>query len=148
MVYTLFWQFTYFKFTFFKATIHNLMKYIKMIEGCQAHLPMQYTSNIEFISQKWHCCCDWQQATLDSHWLILFQIMNTLGLLQSKWSPKFHEQTKNWIYYLYLHFILSIKYQFSPSLASFPDILNQIKHNRGFAGGGGGYSDIFIHTCT
>ena len=30
----------------FFATIHNLMKYINMIDSCQAHLPMQYASNI------------------------------------------------------------------------------------------------------
>ena len=39
--------------------------------------------------------------------------MITLGLLQSyfAWDPKyswFHEQAKNWIYCLYLHFIISI----------------------------------------
>ena len=49
--------------------------------------------------------------------------MNTSGLLQSKWSQKgsgllqskwrdpkyswFHEHSKNWIYYLYLHFIIN-----------------------------------------
>ena len=33
---------------------------------------------------------------------------------------------------LYLHFILSVKYQFSPNLAGFPDISNEIRHNGGF----------------
>ena len=33
---------------------------------------------------------------------------------------------------IHLHFILSVKYQFSPNLASFPDILNLIRHNVGF----------------
>ena len=64
--------------------------------------------------------------------------MSTSGLVQSKLSPKgfmltlqetwsIHDSMnipKNWIYYLYLHFILSVKYQFSPNLAGFPDIWN------------------------
>ena len=36
-------------------------------------------------------------------------------------SPPSHEQTKNLIHYLV---IFSVKYQFSPNLAGFPDILN------------------------
>ena len=48
--------------------------------------------------------------------------MNTLGLLQSDWNPSsfmltlqdnlkyswFHEQMKNWIYCLKLHFVINI----------------------------------------
>ena len=34
------------------ATVHSLINYTNLIDSCQAHLPMQYTSNIEFISQK------------------------------------------------------------------------------------------------
>ena len=34
-----------------------------LIDSCQAHLPVQYASNIELIP--W--CCDWQRATLESH---------------------------------------------------------------------------------
>ena len=33
-----------------------------MIDSCQAHLSVQYASNIELIWQKWHWCCDWQRA--------------------------------------------------------------------------------------
>ena len=33
---------------------------------------------------------------------------------------------------LHLHFILSVKYQFLPYLASFPDILNLTRQNVGF----------------
>ena len=64
--------------------------------------------------------------------------MNTSGLLQNfARDPKyswFHEHSKNWINYLYLHFILSVKYQFSisPNLDGFPDILNFIRNNVGF----------------
>ena len=38
-----------------------------LIDTCHAHLPVQYTSNIEFIRQKWDWCRDWQRATPDSH---------------------------------------------------------------------------------
>ena len=51
----------------FFATAHSLMNDTNMIDSCQAHLPVQYSSNIELIPQKWHWCCDWQQATLVSH---------------------------------------------------------------------------------
>ena len=40
---------------------------INLIDNCQAHLPVQYASNIEFIHQKWHWCCDWQRATPRPH---------------------------------------------------------------------------------
>ena len=43
----------------------------------------------------------------------------------------FHEQTKKWIYCLYLHFILSVLYQLSPIFVGFLDILNYIRHNEG-----------------
>ena len=43
------------------------MNDINLIDSCQAHLPVQYTSNIIFIRQKWHWCCDWQRATPKSH---------------------------------------------------------------------------------
>ena len=33
------------------ATVYSLMKYIHLIDICQAHLPVQYASNIEFIRQ-------------------------------------------------------------------------------------------------
>ena len=36
----------------FFATVHSLMKGIKVIDSCQAHLPVQYSSNMEFIRQK------------------------------------------------------------------------------------------------
>ena len=36
----------------FKATFHSLMNYTYLIDSCQAHLHVQYTSNIEFIRQK------------------------------------------------------------------------------------------------
>ena len=31
------------------ATVHSLLKDINMINNCQAHLPVEYASNIEFI---------------------------------------------------------------------------------------------------
>ena len=34
------------------ATVYSLMNDINLIDSCQAHLPMQYASNIEFIPQK------------------------------------------------------------------------------------------------
>ena len=64
--------------------------------------------------------------------------MNTSGLVQSKWSPtgftltlqetgSIHDSMNipeiEFITYIYI-FILSVKYQFSSSLACFPDILN------------------------
>ena len=45
------------------ATVHILMNNINLIDSCQAHFSVQYASNIEFIRQKWHWCCDWQRAT-------------------------------------------------------------------------------------
>ena len=74
--------------------------------------------------------------------------MNTTGLLQSKWSPKgftlILQETRSihdsmnfpkieFITYIYiLYYQSSINFQFSPDLAGFPDILNQITHNVGF----------------
>ena len=49
------------------ATVHSLMNDINLIDSCQAHLPVQYTSNIKFIRQKWHWCYDWQRATPEPH---------------------------------------------------------------------------------
>ena len=43
------------------------MNYTNLIDSCQAHLPMQYASNIELIRQKWYWCCDWQRSTLESY---------------------------------------------------------------------------------
>ena len=44
------------------------MKDIHLIDSCcQAHLPVQYASNIEFIRQKLHWCCDWQRTTPESN---------------------------------------------------------------------------------
>ena len=34
------------------ATVHSLMNYTNLIDSCQAHLPVHYSSNIEFIRQK------------------------------------------------------------------------------------------------
>ena len=34
------------------ATIYSLMNDINLIDSCQAHLPVQYAWNIEFICQK------------------------------------------------------------------------------------------------
>ena len=65
--------------------------------------------------------------------------MNTLGLVQSKWSPKFtltsqetlsiHDSMNipktEFISYIYiLYYQSSINFHFSPNLAGFPDILN------------------------
>ena len=33
------------------ATVHSLMKDTTVNDSCQAHLPVQYASNIEFIRQ-------------------------------------------------------------------------------------------------
>ena len=68
------------------------------------------------------------------------EIMNTSGLLQSKWSPKGFtltlKETRNihdsmnltnieFIAYIYiLYYQSSINFQFSPNLAGFSDILN------------------------
>ena len=35
-----------------------------MIDSWQAHLPVQYASNIELIRQKWHWFCVWQLVTV------------------------------------------------------------------------------------
>ena len=43
------------------------MNYTNLIDICQAHLPVQYASDIKLIRQKRHLCCDWQRATPDSH---------------------------------------------------------------------------------
>ena len=48
------------------ATVHSLMKDMNLIDCCQAHLTVQYASNIEFICQKCHWCCDRQRATTES----------------------------------------------------------------------------------
>ena len=34
------------------ATVHSLMKGVNLIDSCQAHLPVQYASNIKFIRPK------------------------------------------------------------------------------------------------
>ena len=47
--------------------VQSLMNNINLIDSCKAHLPMQNTSKIEFIRQKWHLCCDWQRATPELH---------------------------------------------------------------------------------
>ena len=39
------------------------MNYTNFIDSSQAHLPVQYTTNIELIRQKWLWCCDLQRAT-------------------------------------------------------------------------------------
>ena len=61
-------------------------------------------------------------------------IMNTSGLLQTSGFTLTLQETQSIhgfmnlpkveFYYLYLHFILSVKYQFSPNLAGFPNIFN------------------------
>ena len=43
------------------------MNYTNLNDSSQAHLPVQYASNIEFIRQKWHMCYGWQRATPESH---------------------------------------------------------------------------------
>ena len=52
------------------------MKDINLIDSCQAHLPVQYASNIQLIRQKWHWCSDWQRATPACllHWLSVFTL--------------------------------------------------------------------------
>ena len=75
-------------------------------------------------------------------------IMNTSGLVQSKWSLKGFTLTlqETWSIHdpmniLKIEFITdiyifnyrsSINFQFSPNLAGFPDILNKIRPNVGF----------------
>ena len=61
------------------------MNYINLIDSCQAHLPVQYASNIKFIRQMWYWCCDWQQAAPESqvqnkllHWLSVFTLAVSL----------------------------------------------------------------------
>ena len=49
------------------ATVHSLMNGKILIDSCQAYLPTQYASNIEFIHQKWRWWRDWQRATPESH---------------------------------------------------------------------------------
>ena len=49
------------------ATVHSQMNCTNLIDSCQAHLPIQYASNIELIGQKWYWCCDWPRATPESH---------------------------------------------------------------------------------
>ena len=68
-------------------------------------------------------------------------ILNTSGLLQSKWSPKeglhllckrpevfmIPWTSRNWIIITYIYILYyqsSINFKFSPNLAGFPDILN------------------------
>ena len=43
------------------------MKYINMIDGCQAHLPAQYASNIKFNSPEVTLVLWWKRTTPDSH---------------------------------------------------------------------------------
>ena len=75
-------------------------------------------------------------------------IMNTSGLVQSKWSPKgftltlqetrsIHDSMNipkiEFITYIYiLYYQSSINFQLSSYLAGFPDIWNYIRHNVGF----------------
>ena len=49
LVYKLIFSFS--KQAFNESSVHRLMNDINLIEGCQAHLPVQFTLNIEFIRQ-------------------------------------------------------------------------------------------------
>ena len=75
------------------ATVHSLMNYTNLIDSCQAHLSVKYTSKIKLIRHKYHWCCDWQWATPESHvqnkplvcsigclcssWLFLFSVLHS-----------------------------------------------------------------------
>ena len=55
---------------------------------------------------------------INSSFGLFMESWTLLGLLQSEFArdPQyswFHEQTKKWIYYLYLHLISSVEYKFS-----------------------------------
>ena len=55
------------------------MKDINLIDSCQAHLPVQYPSNIKFIRQKWLTAGHtWvahaKQASCLLHWLSMFTL--------------------------------------------------------------------------
>ena len=43
------------------------MNNMNLIDSCQAHMTVQYTSNIELIRRKWQSCRDWQRATQETH---------------------------------------------------------------------------------
>ena len=70
--------------------------------------------------------------------------MNTSGLVQSKGFTLTLQETRRihdsmnilkigFITYIYiLYYQSTINFQFSPNLAGFPDILNEIRHNIGF----------------
>ena len=49
------------------ATVHIFINYTNLIDSCQAHLPVQYASNIELVCQRWQWSCDWQRATPELH---------------------------------------------------------------------------------
>ena len=50
------------------------------IDSCQAHLPVQFASNIDFICQKWYWCCDCKRISPELrvqnklHWLSVFNL--------------------------------------------------------------------------
>ena len=59
-----------------------------LIDSCYASLRVQYASSIELIRKKWHWCCDWQQATPQSH------VQNkphvcSIGCPRSRWLFRF-----------------------------------------------------------
>ena len=55
----------------FFATVHSLVEDISLIDSCQAHLPVQYASNIEFI---WVARV--KQASC-LHWLFRFSVLHS-----------------------------------------------------------------------
>ena len=61
----------------FKASLQWIFRFLQpviaswttqnLINSCQAHLPVQFASNIEFIRQMWHWWCNWKRTTPESH---------------------------------------------------------------------------------
>ena len=75
------------------------MNYTNLIDSFQAHLLVQYASNIELIRQKWHWCCDWQRATPEPH-VQKSLLFAPLAVPCSRWLFRFSVLHSNKIVYL------------------------------------------------
>ena len=71
------------------CNVRSLMNYTNLIDSCQAHLPVQYASNIKHIRQKWYWCCDWQRATPELHVQNNKPLVCSIGCPCSIWLFRF-----------------------------------------------------------
>ena len=72
---------------FLRPFIASWKTYI-WLTAAKLTLPVQYASNIEFISQKWHWCRCWQRATPESY-VQINPLVFSIGCPCSHWLFRF-----------------------------------------------------------